>query len=238
MQEFNPWVKFKKWQKLLLFLAIIFGGAFFLLVTVYFLGEKRWTGRVYPGLKVATRDFSGKTPQEIESYLDQKNSQISLNFTFTYKGEVATFSAQEINWGYNTKLMATQALAFGRSGNFFSDFYQKALALKRGFNLQPSYSYDEQKIVDFLEKRAKKINFPPQEALFHFAGGRVVAFRPSQNGQALDIEETKKMIDSSFALLGEETPPSSLRIELPVKIIEPKVTTEEANNLGIKELVG
>ncbi|MDP3998567.1 MAG: VanW family protein [bacterium] len=229
--------KIKIRGRLFFFLTGIFLGIFFLTTSFYFLWEKRYTSKIYPGLYIAGYNFGGKTPREIEDYFRQKNSRIKLDFTFAYKDLVATQSAAEINWGYNEKLIADQALSFGRTNNSLSDLYQKINALKNGYSLPVSYSYNEQTLSSFLKKMAEKIDIPAKEALFHFSNGRVSAFQLSSNGQALDTEETKKIISSMFSVVPMENSPLSLSINLPVRVVEPEVTTGEANNLGVKELV-
>lgn len=238
MQQFNLWMKLRSWQKFLLFFALGCLTLFFLVTTTYFLWEKNYNGRVYPGLKIAGEDFGGKTPQEVEKFFAQKNSRISFDFTFTSKEIVATLSAQEINWGYDAKTISTQAYSYGRSGNLLSDLYLKFCSLRTGYHLPLAYSYNEAKVSALLGKVAEKINIPPQEALFRFSNGRVSTFRPSSNGQALDVERTKKMVRSHLPSLPGGTLPASLIFELPIRVVEPKVTTEKVNNLGLKELVG
>lgn len=238
MQEFSFWEKIRPWQRIS-FLSFGAGLAIFFLVTTgYFLWEKGHQGRIYPGVKIGGVDFGGKKPQEVDDYFRQKESEIVLDFTFIHKDLTAILSAQEVNWGYDEKLMSTQAYSFGRSGNFLSDLYQKLLAAKDGYNLPLLYSYEESRLATFLEKIAQEINIAPQEALFRFWGGRVTAFRPSANGQALNIEKATKEVAESFSLFKEGRLPSALTIELPVEKVEPEIKTEEANNLGVKELVG
>jgi len=238
MQDFNFWAKLKTWQKLIFSLVGVDLAIFFIITTCSVLLEKKSAGKIYPGVRIEGKDFGGKSPKDVEDYFHQKNSQISLTFTFHYQGETATISAQDLKWGYDERLISAQAFSFGRSGNLLSDIYQKAFSLKNGYNLSSSFCYDEQRLTVFLENLAKKIDIPPQEALFRFANGRVLAFRPSTSGQVLDIETTKKEVHSALPLLEEGKLPAFLEIELPVKAVEPKVNTAEANNLGIKESVG
>lgn len=238
MQEPSFWVRLSAWQRLLFLLMAGLMAFFFLTTTGYFFWEKQYAGRIYPGVKIAGEEFGGKTPGEVDNYFRQKNSQITLDFTFNYKDLVATLSAQKISWGYDEKLISTQASSFGRSGNLWTDLYQKAQALKLGYELPSSYAYDKPQLEDFLKKLAEKVDIPPQEALFQFSGGKVTAFRPSTTGQTVDIEDAEKMVDSTLTLLSEGVIPASIKIDLVIKPVEPKVSTAKANNLGIKELVG
>lgn len=243
MQE--KFVFFKKFPQIKISLKTLFFflfgaglGLFFLLSSFYFLFEKKYQNRVFPGVKIEGEDFSGKTLPQIEEYFGQKNSQLGEGkFIFVFGEKVATLSGEEFNWGYAGKSLANLAYLYGRSGHFFSDLYQQGIAFWQGFNFPPSYAFNDQKLTTFLESLAQEIDIPPQEALFNFQNGRVVAFRLSQNGRALDIGETKKMVSTLTPLLVEKNQ-AQVQINLPVKIVEPKVESSEINKFGIKELVG
>jgi len=97
--------------------------------------------------------------------------------------------------------------------------------------------FDKNKISSYSASLAQQVNKPPQDALLQFTGGRVTAFRPSRDGLTLDEKETvKKIIDSLSAL--EATSSSAMALSVPVKLTSPRVTTAEANTLGIKERIG
>ncbi|TSC53188.1 MAG: VanW family protein, partial [Microgenomates group bacterium LiPW_16] len=130
--------------------------------------------------------------------------------------------------GYDGKLLGEQAYLIGRSGNVAAALYQKFSKI----NLASSYRFDNEVLEDFLENFAKKVDVPPQEALFKFEIGRVTAFQPSSTGQALDRQKAKADL-AKFV-----SPPASGTIKLSTVPIEPKVKTSQVNNLGIKELLG
>ncbi|MBI4100633.1 VanW family protein [Candidatus Microgenomates bacterium] len=229
--------KIKIWRKIFFFtLGITFGG-FFTLTTFIIVWERQFDGRVYSGVRISGKDFGGKTPKEVEDFFKQKNSELSFQFTFSHQSTISTLSAQDLDWGYNEKLIAAQAFYFGRSGHLFSDLYFKTLALRNGFDINPAYYYNDVRLTSLLSKLGEKIDIPAQEGLFQYSSGKVTAFRPSRAGQILDIEEAKKNFADSFKIINTGTSSSLFVLKLPVKKIEPKVTTENANNLGIKELV-
>ncbi|MBI2018262.1 VanW family protein [Candidatus Daviesbacteria bacterium] len=93
---------------------------------------------------------------------------------------------------------------------------------------------DQGKTKTYISKIAKEIDQEVQEGLFEFnpKTKRVITFRPSQEGQKLDIEKTYNLITEAL------TSPSSKTIVLPVVIIKPKIQTSDVNSLGIKELIG
>lgn len=95
---------------------------------------------------------------------------------------------------------------------------------------------DQEKTYSYLEKIASEINQPVQEGLFEFnpQTKRVSAFKPSQDGQNLDIDQTYNLLEQTLANPQVE---GSSDISLPVNIIKPKIQTEDVNSLGIKELL-
>jgi len=93
-------------------------------------------------------------------------------------------------------------------------------------------SLDEGKLRPFVERIALQINQPAHDARFDFdpEKGALTPIVPSQEGRTLDVEETVRLISDQVAS-GERT------IPLPVIIEKPKAPMEEADKLGIVELV-
>lgn len=230
-----------KFYRALFFIIGLLLGGFFLTTSFYFIWGKTYDGQVFPGVAVGNTNLGSKTLDEVEGFFFQKNSQIeSKNFAFVFEDKIATISAKEINWGYDTKTIAVQAYSIGRSGSLLTQAYQRITAWRDGFGINPAFTYDDVKLTSFLEKLAQKIDTPPQDALFNFQGGKVLAFRLSKDGQKLDIDATKKILSQYFSLLNSanERLTEPTIINLSVQRIEPKVSDEKANSFGIRELVG
>jgi len=85
---------------------------------------------------------------------------------------------------------------------------------------------------DFLDEVSREINVEVREAKFSMENGKVLEFQPSQNGLSLKIEETISEINQKIKLVGVN------EIDLIVAVEVPEVTTDNVNNLGIKELIG
>ncbi|MDD5415477.1 MAG: VanW family protein [Candidatus Daviesbacteria bacterium] len=96
---------------------------------------------------------------------------------------------------------------------------------------------DKDKASLYLDTIARDIDQQVQEGLFEFNPNtkRVVAFRPSRQGQKLDQEKTYQMITDA---LSNPTGNEPKTIQLPVDTIKPKIQTQDVNSLGIKELLG
>lgn len=84
----------------------------------------------------------------------------------------------------------------------------------------------------FLAPIHETLSVPPQNARFEMGSGRARVFIPSRNGQTLDIQETLSRLEDG--LLSHTLEP----IQLAVIETEPDVILNEANDLGIQELLG
>lgn len=103
--------------------------------------------------------------------------------------------------------------------------------------VQVQGGYEEDKIASLAAKLASNVDRSPQDATFQFESGKVTVFRPSKEGLELDQPTAKEKIRENLRDL-EATSAASLTIVLPIQTKPPKVSTEEVNNLGIKELIG
>ncbi len=96
---------------------------------------------------------------------------------------------------------------------------------------------DEDKVAVWVSQLAKTINQPAQNALFNFQNEKVVEFKAAKRGEELDQEKTIDLIKKSIVGLEKEENKEA-QVHLPIVFTEPKIKTEEVNNLGIKELIG
>ena len=207
--------------------------------SIFFIFQRIYYNKIYPGIIVNGVNFGGKTPSDIETYFEKKNSfteNASLVFSSDYG--TATVSARAIDFGYDGSLLTSQAYSLGRSNNTLSNISLILQAYLNGIYLPNSYRYSEEKLKKILEPIADIIEKKPKDALFKFENGRVTAFTPSQNGQTLDYEELNRIVSSKTISVVSSEKPKTIIIEIPIKTIEPEITTEKVNNMGIKEEIG
>ncbi len=89
----------------------------------------------------------------------------------------------------------------------------------------------QEKMKDFFDEIAKKIEEPAVEARFRVDNGRVSEFMPSQDGVTVDRIATAANIWD--ALAKHATDAALVRT-----VQKPKISTEDANGLGIREKLG
>lgn len=214
-------------------------GLFLLISFSYLIFQQIYQGRIYPGVYIAGVNFGGKTPSYVTTYFDNKNKNIQqTTFTLTNDDDVATISAKDIHLGYDSVLLAKQAYSIGRSQDSMINAAIIFQAYMSNVTLSPAYIYSQQALTKKLTPLLKKLTFDPVDAIFTFSDGKVNAFRPSSNGQTIDMDQIKQTIVAKVPYILTSNNPQSFVIKIPLTIIKPKLSTKDANNLGIKELIG
>ncbi|MCX6726369.1 MAG: VanW family protein [Candidatus Shapirobacteria bacterium] len=92
-------------------------------------------------------------------------------------------------------------------------------------------------INDYVNSISPSIKKDPVDALFKFENNQVLEFKSSQPGYTLDQNQLISSLCSDIQQLSTSSE-KSLSFALPLIYQQPKVSTQEANNLGIKELIG
>ena len=220
----------------------IFGaviGLFFFSSFVYIYYQQTYKDKIYPGVIINNVEFGGKTKDELKRYFAGQNAIVTRkSILYQTDGFSATISAKQLNLGYDSELLAAQAYSIGRSGNFFSDAYLSLESYLHGISLSPAYHYSDSQLALVIKSLEDKLNVDPIDARFTYANGRVTEFRTSKNGRRVITENI-------ISYLQEKSVPSLLAsnkmimtLSIPIEIIEPDVTNNEANKMGITQRIG
>jgi vancomycin resistance protein YoaR len=97
--------------------------------------------------------------------------------------------------------------------------------------------FDTKKITDFIKGIGQSLRRDPINAVFRVDNGKVLEFRPAVTG--LTVDETALIAQlpvSVNQLLTSGT--ATTTVAVPVITTDPAIKTGDANNLGIKELLG
>ncbi|HEV2339526.1 MAG TPA: VanW family protein [Patescibacteria group bacterium] len=221
------------------FFAGILLGFFFLISFTFIIFEKRYSNVIYPGVTIEGISVGGKSQDAVIASFQKKNQQIAdSSFVFTYQDQIATVSAQEMHLGYDSNLLAQQAYVIGRSSDPITNASIIFQAYMYGVNIGPAYTFTPDTMEEKLHDMILKAQINPVDATFVMQDNRVTTFRPSQNGQSVDLLSLQASVSSKIPFLLARTSPLNITIALPIKVVQPKVTTTEADKLGIKERVG
>lgn len=222
----------------LLVFTVLASSLFFIITSMIALYDRHFTNKVYPGIAIDHVSFSGKTKEEIREFFERKNDIFATSlFTFQYDDMIATATGKQLGLGFNANLIAEQAVSIGKSGNIFADMFNKGRAWFGEINLPASFTVDARLLEGQLAPIAETITIAPIDAVFEMKDNRVVNFRPSSDGRAIDIEETEAMILTRIPeiLAGNAF---AFEIALPVVKRKPAISLEDANSLGVKAHVG
>ncbi|MBI2674201.1 MAG: VanW family protein [Candidatus Yanofskybacteria bacterium] len=88
-----------------------------------------------------------------------------------------------------------------------------------------------EEVQEYLASIAPLINIQPVNAKFTLVNGKAEEFVPSEYGLNLDMEVSKKLIVDAVVNGVQE-------VNLPVELIEPAITLDRVNELGITTLIG
>lgn len=217
----------------------VFITLFFVSGFAYISFQKYFDGKVYPGISINGVDFSNQTEDQVKNYFLEKNKNISnASFVLIFDDKTATVSAQDVDFGYDEKLLSTQAMSLGRSEDPISNLNIVTQAYLNGIDLSPAYKFSKESLQEKLEPFYEEVDKEPVEAVFNFENGRVSEFTASENGREVDREKLSQIILSKGKSIINSNNQKVIIIPVPTKILEPSLTTDKVNEMGIKELIG
>jgi vancomycin resistance protein YoaR len=229
---------FKTFKTAFWFLTGAFLTFFFIIFFGFFAFKIYFNDKVFPGVIVGNTDFSGKSKSFVKDYFNSQNEKIgNLKFSLESNYGIATVSAKEIDFGYNKDLSSEQAYLIGRSGKFITDISTVLQSYFYGIKLPATFTLTEKKLIESVKPISDLANKQPVNAVFKFENGRVTTFTPSSNGQELNIYKLNQKIISQGEIISSKNK-QLVKIQVPIDILEPEITTEKANSMGIKELIG
>lgn len=131
-----------------------------------------------------------------------------------------TLKAKDISWSVSDRQLADWIVAVPA---------EKPLSGAR-------LSFDPQEINKYLGSRAAALRLEPVDAVFTMTDGKVTEFRPSSDGEEVDIEAAATLL--ATVIFGPSEEDALRSLELPFRKIPPQVDTASANPYGIKEIIG
>lgn len=148
-----------------------------------------------------------------KEFADWIITQPSLRYTLAYSAEV-----ENIDYCASSKIICNLT---------------KTERLNFTLKKVETQTLDKKNITLFLEDLSKKYDKEPVDATFAVVDDKVSNFSLSQNGYRLDKEKSLQAIDNFFS-----QNQTSNRVKLPFETVEPNITANDAEKLGIKTLIG
>ncbi|MFH1601425.1 MAG: VanW family protein [Candidatus Shapirobacteria bacterium] len=170
---------------------------------------------------------------DLKKIIDQKLSagswQEPIDLSFKITGWLPDQRQIENTKNEALKLKGKSIILSSSSQNFILP--DKELVEFLDFN----QGWQKEKIKAWAESLAVGLEKEPQNALFQFENNRVTEFKPAAAGFRLSQEQTASLILRTLSNMLAGSSAQAV-LELPLEKIEPEITTNQANNLGITGL--
>lgn len=166
--------------------------------------EIAYWGKIYPGVKI----------------IQAKSNQLVLVWG-TSRWEI---NSESIDLEYDEQQTKNTALKAGRTGYPVADLRFKIYALRRGVEVSPVFTLDENKLIAAMASVSAQIDVPAKEPGVVVVRGRVEVTQ-GENGQQVDDREL--LVDIKQDLKEG----NGRDIQIPVKKLSPKISEEQMAEL-------
>lgn len=188
-----------------------------------------------PNCSAEMVDLGFFTPQE-------SNANLSADLALGVKDQTVIIPASEVTSWFEEEPLLSYTDGYKseiENGNFCA--YKKSSLCKLSFSYRAEDRFKKKIFVTAdtgLVKKsiasvAGKINSNPSDSRFKIVDGKVTLFSLSEKGLRLDEE---KSLEALLAKLRDKT--IDTKLDLPYTEIDPLVTTESVDNMGIDTLIG
>lgn len=177
------------------------------------------------GIQIGSIDVGGLTKEEAVSRVrDYVSRMEEKQITIHVGDEQVSASAKEMGLAYPEEDFAQQALAVGKSGNFWKRFQEvrKAESGKIKYELTPTL--DEGSLREFVEERCSVYDIKAKDSKLKVKNGKLKATK-SRVGQEVQVDETVDLLKE--VILAEDEAHGD--VTAVVEQTEPKYTQEEVS---------
>jgi vancomycin resistance protein YoaR len=193
--------------------------------------DQQYLGRVLPGVRVGGVDLSGLDPATAADRLRAEFASLGEGeITLTGPAGTRTISYAEIGRGPDIEAMVADALAVGRDGTAVERAIADARTALRGVVLTPRVTFDADALAERIVGYADDLAREPVEASVSIVDKTKFVVAPGADGRLADPATP---LQAALAELGALDAPASLTYEMPIRIVEPTVTTEEATTAKV-----
>ncbi len=188
--------------------------------------DQQYVGRVIPGVRVGGVDLSGLDRGAAAERLRTEFAALGEG-TITLTGPVGsrTISYADIGRGPDVEAMLAEAMAVGRDGNPVERAIADARTALRGVILAPRVTFDADALASEVVAYADSLAREPVDASVSIVDKTTFVVVPGADGRLADPATP---VEAALAVLGRLDAPAELMFDLPVRMVPPTVTTEEA----------
>ena len=191
-----------------------------------------------PKIMIFSQVVSNKTAEERENFLADKEKEfLKRKIVFSWQDGRQRWEVipQMIDFSLDKAKTMAEISALSEVEKGITHLWGIGNFFKPDRQASPHFQFSKEKLALITEQISKEVDQPAQDALFEFKEDKVVSFQPSRHGWLFKGPEFERLITDSFSNLSLDQ--IDFAFNLPVVEVLPKVTTDQSNNLGIKELL-
>ena len=144
-----------------------------------------------------------------------------------YEDKMWSINPKDIDLDYNIDEAVKKAYSYTRSDSKLDNLKKKYhLELNKQYNINLIATYDEHKLSNHISTIQDEINKKVQQATIQILDSGQIITTESKEGLEVDISNLKEQI---YDMIKSK---SAKDIELPVKIINPTITTEDVKSIN------
>ena len=183
------------------------------------------TGRILPGVHAGSVDLSGLTPAAASARL--RDAFVSLGegaLVLSGAGMERTVTYADLGRRVDYDAIVARALGVGRSGPVLERIAMNVRIYARGAEVGPIVTLERAAVRFEIAALATAIDLLPSDASVSVVETGFV-LTPGIDGRQSDVEAA---LEAAMTLLADPAAPRQVRVDLPITIVEPSVTTDEA----------
>ncbi len=188
--------------------------------------DQSFLGRVLPGVRVGPVDLSGLDASAAAERLEAEYGRLADGeIVLVAPDREIVVSYAEIGRRVDVQSVVAEAMAVGRAGNPVERAVADARTALRGATVEPRLTYDAELLAGRLAGYLGLIAREPVDAAVVLDDESEFVVVPGADGRIADAAEP---IALALAGIGDLEAPARLEIAVPVRAVEPAVTTAEA----------
>ncbi|KZL93393.1 VanW family protein [Clostridium magnum] len=189
--------------------------------------SKKWDNLIYPGIKVANIDLSGKTKAEAKKLIQSQyiDPLLKNNTNVLINDKVYVLENSKLITNYDMDKVLNAAFNLGKNLNS----YKKCELLKRSTTHQYNvfFEYNENYIKAFINKVEESVNKEPQNATARKINDGTIKITDDIKGEKIEEEKLeeniKKEINSRYS--------ENIKIQVPIEKVAASILSSELSSI-------
>lgn len=182
-------------------------------------------GRILPGVHAGSVDLSGLTPAAAAARLRDAYAAFGEGqLVLSAAGSERTVTYADLGRRVDADQIVAMAMAIGREGPVINRIASNVRMFVRGTALTPDATLERAALRREIATFAVQVAVSPTDAEVTL-GSTGFMLKPGTDGRIADIDAA---LLTAEAALVDPAAPASVRVALPISVIEPDVTTVEA----------